>query len=168
MSESRLHGPAECPVSCSGCDGEHHWIEDVPDPEEPHEASTKYGLEAWYSCKHCAAWATCEYVWDLDVEARMPAVVWAGHDPFTGEQVLALLNENTTLRAELAGAERLLQINAEIANSLELGGGISLGRRSGRPWVVYRGNVAVGTGDPVLYEKFSDALAAALAELEKP
>ena len=75
-TESGLHGPAACPRACSGCDGGHHWIEDGMDwlnatEEEIEDAGVPSGdprrvLECWFSCKHCPAWATCEYVWDLE------------------------------------------------------------------------------------------------------
>lgn len=65
--ESVMHGPDRCPMACEGCEGEHHWMEDSPDPDGPaHEAESKYGLDCWYSCKHCSAWATPEYVWALE------------------------------------------------------------------------------------------------------
>lgn len=80
--DPRLHGPPRCLLSCSVCDGDHHWIEDsvVPeeddffDPEALHpvekavlaydrEHGTEHRL-AFYGCKHCPAWAECDYVWD--------------------------------------------------------------------------------------------------------
>jgi len=73
---SELHGPAACPRLCSGCDGGHHWIEEAIDWEgltgdELSEVSVPEGderrsLPCWFECKHCDAWATCEYVWALE------------------------------------------------------------------------------------------------------
>lgn len=76
-TESELHGPAACPCECTLCSGEHCWIEETPDEsggtsmgsrDKPHEAETKYNLPCWFVCRHCEAWATCEYVWALEEE----------------------------------------------------------------------------------------------------
>ena len=45
--------------------------------------------------------------------------VWAGHDPFTGEQVLTLLNENSDLRKQLAEARRVIKAAKYVARELE-------------------------------------------------
>lgn len=75
-TESELHGPAKCPRECSGCDGEHHWIEEgfdwegateeeIADVDVP-SGDPRRSLPCWFECMHCEAWATCEYVWSLE------------------------------------------------------------------------------------------------------
>jgi hypothetical protein len=58
-----VHGPEKCPHTCSECFGEHHWLEVVPDPDDPedeynqHDAAVSFDLDCWMGCKHCDAWA---------------------------------------------------------------------------------------------------------------
>jgi len=54
--------------------------------------------------KDNAVAATCELA-----QLRAHAYVWAGADPFTGEQVVNLLNENDKLRASLAAAQKRVE-----------------------------------------------------------
>lgn len=66
--EYRVHGPETCPHPCGTCpDRCHHWYEEVAEDEnDPHPAHAIYHEDAWYACKHCEAWAPCEYVWSLE------------------------------------------------------------------------------------------------------
>lgn len=79
-----VHGPQKCPAgACSDCDGEHHWIEVCTDVNDSHgvyraeevpgvksrtgipadadaydnHPAVLAGLETFYVCKHCDAWA---------------------------------------------------------------------------------------------------------------
>lgn len=54
-------GPEKCPKPCVDCEGErHHWIEVVPDLDNPDNAAqvamVAAGVIAGYACKHCDAW----------------------------------------------------------------------------------------------------------------
>lgn len=91
MTDQRLHGPEFCPRVCSGCvcdDGRsrHHWIEASADPDDPPEEyfdndvrlqvlewdrthGTEHAL-GFYACKHCEAWAECDYIWDMEEAAE--------------------------------------------------------------------------------------------------
>lgn len=44
---------------CSECDGNHHWGEGGLSfaHNEPGHDAAQAGLDAWYQCKHCEAWA---------------------------------------------------------------------------------------------------------------
>lgn len=54
---SVLRGPVrECTRSCSECaDACHHWVAESA-ANEPNHAAALQGLDAWWGCKHCAAW----------------------------------------------------------------------------------------------------------------
>jgi hypothetical protein len=84
VSDPRLHGPERCPAApagCEACSGLHHWLEDGFDPSEDppddeDEQRTRvvafdllHGTDhalAFFGCKHCGAWAECDYVRDLE------------------------------------------------------------------------------------------------------
>ncbi len=87
MPDPRLHGPEKCPRTCSECSGRHHWIDTGFDPtcEDPDDEmddgtaravldyDRRHGTEhalAYFACKHCPAWAECDYVWELEEDAE--------------------------------------------------------------------------------------------------
>jgi len=112
---SELHGPAACPRSCSVCDGSHHWIEEAIDWDEACDGDTdipendeRRALKCWYECKHCDAWATCEYVWALD-----------GHEEQVGNRPVAS-DQMTCYAKELAGM--LQYINERVRAKLSRSG----------------------------------------------
>lgn len=81
----------------------------------------------WHDETDCKCW-WCQQADEIDkshatiadlrrqVESK---TVWAGHDPFTGEQVLTLLNENSDLRKQLAEARRVIKAAKYVARELE-------------------------------------------------
>jgi hypothetical protein len=84
MSDPRLHGPETCPVApkgCDGCSGNHHWLDTGYNPDDLNfededetvlavaafdRAHHTEHLLAFYACKHCASWAECDYVEELE------------------------------------------------------------------------------------------------------
>ena len=64
---------------------------------------------------------------------RAHAYVWAGADPFTGEQVVNLLNENDKLRLHLAS---ILQRNEELCESLDVACHIKADDKVSFDWAV--------------------------------
>lgn len=75
-----VHGPENCPRTCSVCSGKHHWIDQGHDPDEPMEEWDEDDINgsradvrrmdlhhplpqgikreaAHWACKHCPAWA---------------------------------------------------------------------------------------------------------------
>lgn len=40
---------------CSECDGDHHWLEHCPDPDDDPEGEAQHAAPG-YECKHCDAW----------------------------------------------------------------------------------------------------------------
>ncbi len=79
-ADPRVHGSAQCEHRCGTCShGEHHWIDAGFDPTDPEEEDAQaaailaydreHGTEhamAHYACKHCAAWAECEFIWEQE------------------------------------------------------------------------------------------------------
>lgn len=95
--DPRLHGPPRCPrapAGCEACSGFHHWLDSGFDPENAsycteenllsgeravldydREHGTEHAL-AFFGCKHCDAWAECEYVWELEEAQELDESPW--------------------------------------------------------------------------------------------
>ena len=72
MNVLLVHGPAACSYACSGCDGEHHWLEECVVADEAQDLVDNWKLPEEGSpilvCKHCNAWAEYPAWWGEDVE----------------------------------------------------------------------------------------------------